>query len=158
MIASHMTVSAAGIALIKRFEGFRAQAYRDSVGIWTIGYGHTGADVTANLSIDVTQADALLQADLAEATTAVISLVKVPLQQPQFDALTSFAFNLGAKALAGSTLLRKLNTSDYLGAAAEFERWSHAGARVLPGLLRRRIAERTLFLTPDTTTNAIALR
>ncbi|WP_266156493.1 lysozyme [Dyella silvatica] len=157
MMASRMTVSATGIALIKRFEGFRAQAYRDSVGIWTIGYGHTGPDVTPGLSIDMAQATALLQADLAQATTAIASLVKVPLQQSQFDALTSFTFNLGAKALAGSTLLRKLNASDYLGAAAEFERWSQAGGQVLAGLLRRRIAERTLFLAPDTATTATSI-
>jgi lysozyme len=157
MIASRMTVSSTGIALIKRFEGLRAQAYRDSVGIWTIGYGHTGPDVTPGLSISTTQADALLQADLAQATTTIASLVKVPLQQAQFDALTSFTFNLGAKALASSTLLRKLNAGDYLGAAAEFERWSHACGQMLSGLLRRRIAERTLFLTPDVTTAAAGI-
>ncbi|RDD82426.1 lysozyme [Dyella tabacisoli] len=150
-----MTVSATGIALIQRFEGCRLVAYRDSVGVWTIGYGHTGPDVQPGMSIDAAQADSLLQADLAHATAAILSLVTVPLRQPQLDALASFVFNLGAKAFAGSTLLRKLNAGDYAGAAAEFPRWSNAGGQPVAGLLRRRIAERTLFLTPDTAAPAV---
>lgn len=77
----------------------------------------------------------------------VSDLVKVPLNQNQFDALVSFAFNLGLGNLKSSTLLKKLNASDYIGASKEFERWNRAGGKVLNGLTRRRIAERDLFLS-----------
>ncbi|XRD77515.1 lysozyme [Dyella marensis] len=143
-----MHTSALGVALIKQFEGLRTCAYLDAAGIWTIGYGHTGDDVRSGFRIDAAQADALLRKDLGTAEEAVRAWVTQPLAQPSFDALVSFVFNVGATAFAGSTLLRKLNEGDMEGAAAEFERWRYAGGRVLPGLLRRRIAERTLFLSP----------
>ena len=148
MNAQTMRTSPLGIALIKQFEGLRTCAYLDAAGIWTIGYGHTGDEVRSGLRIDVAQAEALLRQDLHVAEEAVRALVTQPLAQASFDALTSFVFNVGAAAFGGSTLLRKLNAGDVEGAAAEFERWRYAGGRVLPGLLRRRIAERTLFLSP----------
>ncbi|GAA0690827.1 lysozyme [Dyella sp. SG562] len=148
MNAMGMHTSALGVALIKQFEGLRTCAYLDAAGIWTIGYGHTGDDVRSGFRIDAAQADALLRKDLGTAEEAVRAWVTQPLAQPSFDALVSFVFNVGATAFAGSTLLRKLNEGDMEGAAAEFERWRYAGGRVLPGLLRRRIAERTLFLSP----------
>ena len=150
-----MKTSALGIALIKQFEGLRTCAYLDAAGIWTIGYGHTGEEVRSGARIDAAQADRLLRQDLGVAEEAVRALVTAPLAQASFDALASFVFNVGANAFAGSTLLRKLNAGDPEGAAAEFERWRYAGGRVLPGLLRRRIAERTLFLSPHPAGSAL---
>jgi lysozyme len=150
-----MRTSPLGIALIKQFEGLRTCAYLDAAGIWTIGYGHTGDEVRSGLRIDAAQAEALLRQDLQTAEEAVCALVTQPLAQASFDALTSFVFNVGAAAFGGSTLLRKLNVGDVEGAAAEFERWRYAGGRVVPGLLRRRIAERTLFLSPHAVDTAM---
>lgn len=133
-----------GLDLIKGFEGLRLSAYQDSAGVWTIGYGHTG-NVKPGDRITQAQADELLQKDTAWAQQAVRDQVKVPLSQGQFDALTSFTFNLGAGALEKSTLLKKLNAGDYAGAQAEFGKWVHAGGEVLQGLVRRRAAEADLF-------------
>ncbi len=133
-----------GLDLIKGFEGLRLSAYQDSAGVWTIGYGHTG-NVKPGDRITQAQAEELLQKDTAWAQQAVRDQVKVPLSQGQFDALTSFTFNLGAGALEKSTLLKKLNAGDYAGAQAEFGKWVHAGGQVLQGLVRRRAAEADLF-------------
>ena len=141
-------ISAAGLELIKAHEGLRLSAYRDSGGKLTIGYGHTG-DVQASDVISAHQADALLEVDVASVEAAVRRLVRVPLTQGQFDALVSFVFNLGPGRLAESTLLVKLNAGDYAGAAKEFDRWTKGTFRgkkqSLPGLIRRRAAERALF-------------
>ena len=141
-----MKTSANGIKLIQGFEGLRLKAYQDSVGVWTIGYGHTGSDVTPGLVINQAQADALLARDLERFETGVTRLVQVPLNQNQFDALVSFSYNLGLGSLQGSTLLRLLNADDYAGAAAQFPRWNKAGGKELPGLTRRRAAEQAMFL------------
>jgi len=133
-----------GLDLIKGFEGLRLSAYQDSAGVWTIGYGHTG-NVKPGDRITQAQAEDLLQKDTAWAQQAVRDQVKVPLTQGQFDALTSFTFNLGAGALGKSTLQAKLNAGDYAGAQAEFGKWVHAGGQVLQGLVRRRAAEAELF-------------
>jgi len=156
MKTAPVKTSALGVALIKQFEGLRTCAYLDAAGIWTIGYGHTGEEVRSGVRIDAAQADGLLHQDLRAAEEAVRALVTTPLAQASCDALVSFVFNVGANAFAGSTLLRKLNAGDAEGAAAEFERWRYAGGGILPGLLRRRIAERTLFLSPHPA--GIALR
>jgi lysozyme len=139
-----MSVSEAGLELIRACEGFRPDAYRDAVGVWTIGYGHTG-NVRAGDRITREQGEALLRLDAGCAVEAVGRIVTVPLRQGQVDALVSFVFNLGEGALAGSTLLRKLNAGDAAGAAAEFPKWCHAGNAVLPGLVTRRARERALF-------------
>ncbi len=143
-----LTTSPDGYALIQAHEGRRLAAYRDPVGVWTIGYGHAG-DVQAGDVITPHQAEVLLAADVAVAEAAVRRLVRVPLTQGQFDALVSFVFNLGAGRLSGSTLLAKLNARDYAGAAREFGRWVKGtvdGRKVnLPGLVKRRAAERALF-------------
>lgn len=138
----------AGLDLIKRFEGFKSRAYRDPVGVVTIGWGHTR---TARLGQIVTrqQGEALLRQDIAEFERAVETLVDVPLTDNQFAALVSLAFNIGAGALRRSTLRHKLNAGDYSGAAREFLRWDKAGGRVLKGLSQRRYAEMSLFLRPD---------
>lgn len=139
-----MNASERGIELIKAHEGLRLEAYRDSVGVLTIGYGHTHG-VLEGQAITEQEADAMLREDLKAAENCVEHLVCVPLTQGEFDALCSFAFNLGCSALRNSTLLKKLNDSDYDGAAAEFSRWNHAGGKVLDGLTKRRSAEAERF-------------
>lgn len=139
-----MQISKAGLDLIKQFEGLYLKAYRCPAGVPTIGYGHT-AGVAMGQTITQQQADDYLRRDVRQFERAVARQVSVPLTQGQLDALVSFAFNLGEGALAQSTLLRLLNAGDYAGAAAQFERWNKAGGRVLPGLVRRRAAERALF-------------
>lgn len=140
-----MNVSDDGIDLIKQFEGCRLTAYLCPAGVWTIGYGHTGS-VNKGDAIDEDEADILLRADLRRFERSVSKLVGVPLSQGQFDALVSFAFNLGGGALQRSTLRQKLNRGDYDGAAEQFMKWTRAGGRVLAGLVRRRQAEYELFM------------
>ncbi|HHR0802518.1 TPA: lysozyme [Enterobacter roggenkampii] len=146
-----MQTSEKGIALIKEFEGCKLTAYQDSVGVWTIGYGWTqpvdGKPIRAGMTIKQETAERLLKTGLVSYESDVSRLVKVDLTQGQFDALVSFTYNLGARSLSTSTLLRKLNASDYAGAADEFLRWNKAGGKVLNGLARRREAERALFLS-----------
>lgn len=146
-----MQTSEKGIALIKQFEGCKLTAYQDSVGVWTIGYGWTqpidGKPIRAGMTIKQETAERLLKTGLVSYESDVSRLVKVGLTQGQFDALLSFTYNLGARSLSTSTLLRKLNAGDYAGAADEFMRWNKAGGKVLNGLTRRREAERALFLS-----------
>ena len=144
-----------GLRIVKGFEGLELRAYQDSVGVWTIGYGHTAAagppDVYPGQSITEAEAESILRRDLRKFEGGVRDEVKVPLTSDQFSALVSFSFNVGVGALANSTLLRKLNARDYQGAANEFPRWVKAGGRTLQGLVRRRDAERALFLSQDYT-------
>lgn len=146
-----MQTSDKGIALIKQFEGCKLTAYQDSVGVWTIGYGWTqpvdGKSIRAGMTIKQETAERLLKTGLVSYESDVSRLVKVGLTQGQFDALVSFTYNLGARSLSTSTLLRKLNAGDYAGAADELLRWNKAGGKVLNGLTRRREAERALFLS-----------
>ena len=142
---NNFTYSQNGLNLTKQFEGLDLNAYQDQVGVWTIGYGHTGKDVHPGLTITQQQADNLLMQDTQSAAAAVNRLVTVAINQDEFDALVDFVFNLGQNALAGSTLLRKLNAGDFAGAAAEFPKWCHAGGKVVAGLVRRRQAEQQLF-------------
>lgn len=139
-----MEYSKAGLALTERFEGCRFQAYYDSTGRATIGYGHTEG---VNISDTCTQAQATawLIGDVATAETAVNQLVHVPLTQNEFDALVDFVFNLGAGNFEHSTMLRRLNASDYAGAALEFSKWDRAGGIEVAGILRRRQAEAAEF-------------
>lgn len=141
-----MQTSNNGLNLIKRFEGLRLEAYRDSVGIPTIGYGHTHGVKMGDV-ITGAQADAFLREDLQVAELTINTNVKVKLTQGQLDALASFVFNLGSGNFVKSTLLKKLNTGDYAGAADEFGKWVNAGGKKLPGLVNRRAAEREVFLT-----------
>ena len=141
-----MKISRKGIKLIQDFEGLALKAYKDPIGIWTWGYGSTGPHVTPNKVGTKEEAEQLLKKDLERFEKGVSDLVKVPLNQNQFDSLVSFSFNLGLSSLKSSTLLKKLNASDYIGASKEFERWNRAGGKVLNGLTRRRLAERDLFL------------
>ncbi|WP_277971769.1 lysozyme [Pantoea agglomerans] len=141
-----MNVSLTGLGLIKKFEGFRAEAYRCPAGVWTIGYGHTG-NVKEGDTCTPEQADHWLQEDCLVAELTIGANVKTHLNQNQFDALVSFIFNLGSGNFVGSTLLKKLNVGDYAGAADEFGKWVNAGGRKLPGLVERRAAEKALFVS-----------
>lgn len=145
-----MTISDAGLNLIKRFEGLRLTAYDDGVGVQTLGYGHTRG-VKAGDTCTQEQADEWLREDVADATAAVARLVTADLTQSQRDALISIVFNIGEGAFERSTLLRKLNAGDYEGAANEFPRWNKGGGRVLAGLVKRRAAERELFMSTMST-------
>lgn len=143
-----MKTSQAGIDLIKRSEAFRADAYLCPAGVPTIGYGHTG-DVKLGQRVTEHQAEAILALDLERFEEAVTRLAPAATQN-EFDALVSFAFNLGVAALETSGLLRKFLASDKRGASGEFARWCHARVNgqlvVLPGLVTRRAAEAALFL------------
>lgn len=142
-------ISDACLQLVKHFEGCHLKSYRCPANVLTIGYGHTGPDVKEEMSITQGQADELLKLDMERFENAVRSCVKVPIDQGQFDALVSFAFNCGAQALKASTLLKKLNAVDVIGAAQEFHRWNKGGGKVLKGLVRRRAAEAHLFATGE---------
>ncbi|HGE8301193.1 TPA: lysozyme [Serratia marcescens] len=146
-----MQISKSGIELIKRFEGLRLKAYQDSVGVWTIGYGWTqsvdGKKVGPGMQIDQATADRLLKCGVVQYEQGVNQLVKVRITQGQFDALVSFAYNLGLRSLSTSTLLQKLNDGDKQGAADQFGRWVNAGGKRLDGLVARRAAEREMFLS-----------
>ncbi len=140
-----MKMSQDGIDLVKHFEGFEPAAYRCPAGILTIGYGHTGEDVHEGDEVTEAMAESLLSADLGDAEDAVSHYVDVDLEQCQFDALVSFAFNLGSGALRGSTLLAMLNQGRYDEAQGQFKRWNKAGGKVLAGLTKRREAEAAMF-------------
>lgn len=141
-------ISSRGVDLICEFEGCRLSAYRCPAGVPTIGFGHTKGVKMGDRLPDVAAAKKLLQQDLNnEYIPGVLKSVRVPLTQNQLDALVSLCYNIGVGAIAKSTLIRKLNAGDINGAANEFLRWDKAGGRTLPGLTRRRVAERQLFLS-----------
>lgn len=135
-----------GLALIKKYEGLRTNAYLCPANVWTIGYGHTKG-VSRGMMISHEDAEELLKKDLRYFESAVNSAVKVPVNQNQFDALVSFAFNVGVGAFGGSTLVRLLNRKHYISAAEQFLRWTRGGGKVLPGLVKRRREEYELFMS-----------
>jgi lysozyme len=146
-----------GTKLVHEFEGCHQKcntgfrAYNDPIGVLTIGWGHTnhhGRKFKAGDIWTQTECDAEFASDMERFEAAVKKLVKVPLNQNQFDALVSFSYNCGEGNLKKSTLLRKVNAGDFKGAAAEFSKWNKAGGKVLRGLTRRREAEAKLFMTP----------
>ncbi len=138
------------LALVRHFEGLYLSTYLCPAGVPTIGYGHT-AGVRMGQTIDGLQAEVFLRADMADAAAQVDKLVAAPLTDRQRGALASFVFNLGAGALRDSTLRSMLNNGDYKGAAGQFGRWVYAtvnGEKAqLPGLVKRRAAEKALFET-----------
>ncbi len=149
-----MQTSEKGIKNIKNFEGCSLTAYPDpgtGGAPWTIGYGWThpvdGKPIKPGVTIKQETADRLLKTGLVSYENDVLKMAKGKLTQGQFDALVSFAYNVGSRALSTSTLLKKLNDGDIKGAADEFLRWNKAGGKVLNGLTRRREAERALFLS-----------
>lgn len=168
-----MKMSANGLAVLKHYENCHLEVYPDpasalgkectrrgflatdykSVGNWsafdgkpwTIGWGHTGDEVKPGLVWTQKQADDTLVNDLARFEKAVTSMVKKPINQNQFDALTDFAYNAGEGNLQKSTLLSKVNAGDFKAAADEFPKWRKGGGVVLYGLVKRRAAEQALF-------------
>jgi lysozyme len=139
-----MKLSKAGADLIKKYEGYRLKAYKCPAGVWTIGFGHTG-NVKEGQVITQVQADALFDKDVQKFVEGVNKLVKVEINQNQFDALVSFTYNLGIGALKKSTLLQYVNKKQFDKAANEFDRWNKAGGKVLKGLVNRRNSEEALF-------------
>jgi len=137
-----MQLSAAGLELVKRSEGFRNRIYLDLAGVPSIGYGHRVlATESFPNGIEETEGAEMLARDLHIAEQAVQRLVRVALAQGQFDALVDFCFNLGQGRLAASTLLQDLNKGRYDAAAEQLLRWDHAGAQENAGLKARREAE-----------------
>jgi lysozyme len=141
-----MSLGPKGRALIQSFESLRLQAYQDQRGIWSIAWGHT-AGVVPYQTCSVSDADDWFTQDTQTAVNAVNRTTDVPLSQEQFDALSSFVFNVGAGAEAHSTLLSYVNQRDFAGAADQFLVWNHVNGVPNDGLTRRRQAERALFLS-----------
>ena len=140
-----MEVSENGIKLIKTFEGCRLKAYKCPAGIPTIGYGHTH-NVNMNDTITQEQAEAFLRHDLKIHGDNILKLVKVSLNQNQFDSLVSFEYNVGYGNFARSTMLKMINARKFKDAANQFDKWIYANKKILTGLVKRRKAEKELFL------------
>lgn len=141
-----MQLSAQGLDLIKRFEGFRSHAYTDVAGLSTIGYGHRIVPPESFPNgVTEPQADAILASDVSDVERSVNQLVRVALTQGQYDALVDFCFNLGAGRLAGSSLLRELNAGRYNDAAEQLLLWDHVGGKINLGLKARREADLRLW-------------
>ena len=155
-----MKISKTGLDLIKYFEGLKLKSYPCQAGVPTIGYGTTrinGVPVKLGMTCTEAQAEAWLASDVAQFEKDVNSLVTHELTQSQFDALVSFAYNVGsdidadtvAEGLGDSTLLRLVNRKEYILASAEFLKWNKANGKVSKGLVKRRRAEHLLFLGGD---------
>ena len=143
-----MKTSKNGLNIIKKSEGLRLNSYKCPADVWTIGYGHTKG-VKRGQKITEAKATEYLKGDVGVAERAISMSVKADVTQNQYDALASFILNVGAGAFKKSTLLRKLNKGDYLGAADQFKRWKRGGGKVLKGLVRRRAEEAALFLSDE---------
>lgn len=154
-----MKTSKRALQFIKDHEGLRLKSYKDAVGVWTIGYGHTSdAYFTVEKGQVITNAKAneLLEHDVLEAEAGIDKVLKEPLPNGNmYGAVVSLVFNIGIGAFSKSTLLKKLNKKDYTGAANEFGKWVKGGGRTLPGLVRRRAEEKALFMTPDKLSNKV---
>lgn len=152
-----------GIALIKQFEGLRLKAYPDPAtggDPWTIGYGTTSmagvGKIKKGMEISEVQAESMLVRGLAPIEAAVLKALRVQPSQHQFDALVSLAYNIGVANMSRSSAVKYLNAGDVMRAGMAFLLWNKAGEpkRVMPGLTRRRMAERDLFLKPDAVASA----
>lgn len=145
-----MEMTAEGLALIKRCEGFRGAAYRCPAGVWTIGYGHTGRagppSVTQGTEMSLEDAGTVLAADVAVFEAAVRKQLNRELDDGQFSALVSFAFNVGIAAFRASSVLKAVNAGDFEAVPRRLQLWVKGGGRTLPGLVKRRAAESELFL------------
>ena len=143
-----MIISIPGVELLTHFEGLKLEAYQDSVGVWTIGYGHTKG-VTPSMKITESQASNLLKTELIEYQNYINEMVKVELSQCEYDALVCWVYNLGPTNLRESTLLKVLNQGDKFLVPEQIRRWNRAGGKVLKGLVRRREAEALMFAGRD---------
>ena len=139
-----MNISQEGLDLIKKFEGCELKAYQDSVGVWTIGYGHTKG-VEEGQEITQDEAEDMLASELDEYEGYIRDMVECDLEQCQFDALVAWVYNLGPTNLRSSTMLKRLNKKDFDDVPNQIKRWDKAGGKVLAGLVRRREAESLLF-------------
>ena len=139
-----MNISQEGLDLIKKFEGCELKAYQDSVGVWTIGYGHTKG-VEEDQEITQDEAEDMLASELDEYEGYIRDMVECDLEQCQFDALVAWVYNLGPTNLRSSTMLKRLNANDLDDVPNQIKRWDKAGGKVLAGLVRRREAESLLF-------------
>jgi lysozyme len=156
-----MRITEEGLDVIKEFEGFRSKAYRDAVGVWTIGYGHTsmaGApQVTPDLVVSKAEATDILRRDVEMFARGVRESVHVQLTDQQFSALVSFAYNVGLGGFRSSSVLKAVNARDFDAVPRRLNLWVKAGGRTLPGLVRRRAAEGALFLSATTAKPAEAI-
>ena len=143
-----MQISKTGIELLKHFEGCELKAYQDSVGVWTIGYGHTKG-IYEGLEITQSEAEKMLQDELPEYEGYVTDKVVPLLQQHEYDALVCWVYNLGPTNLSSSTLLKRLNAGEFKDVPFQMKRWDKAGGQPLLGLTRRRNAEALLFKGED---------
>ena len=140
-----MAASAAGVLLISWFEGYAPSAMQPLPGDkWTVGFGHTEA-VVPGTTVNLEQAFKLLKTDISRTERVLSQCIQYPVNQNQFDALTSLAFNIGTIAFANSTLLKCLNEGDLDGVAREWMRWKYFHGKVVPGLERRRALELAVF-------------
>ena len=148
MIRNKMKISENGLELIKKFEGCETTAYQDSVGVWTIGFGHTkGVEEGQTCSIE--DAESMLADEMDEYEGYINNMVKVELQQHEFDALVALVYNLGPTNLGESTMLKVLNGGQFDRVPDEMNRWTRAGGKILEGLVRRRQAESLMFQNLD---------
>ena len=148
-----MNIPQAAIDIIKEFEGLRLEAYRDSAGVWTIGYGTTaaanvGIGPRAGTIITQAQAEEYLRRAVEKFAATIQPMIEKPINDNEWSAFLSLAYNIGPGAFSGSSALRKFNAGDKAGAADAILLWNKAGGKVLNGLQRRREAERALFLKP----------
>jgi GH24 family phage-related lysozyme (muramidase) len=147
---TNMKINEAGLAFIREAEGLRIKAYRDATGIWTIGYGHTSSagapEVVTGLEISVDDAERILAADVKRFAKGVSDAVTVPLNDDQFSALVSFAYNVGLGNFHSSSVLKAVNTGDFDAVPRRLGLWVKAGGKTLPGLVKRRAAEAALFV------------
>jgi lysozyme len=135
-----LSLSAAALVSIATWEGYVGQAYQDIVGVWTIGFGTT-ENVRQGQTLDPVKALQRKLEDMQKFEGAIKTCVKVPLHDHEYSAYISLAYNIGSNAFCNSTLVRKLNASDYAGACKEILRWNKAGGKVVRGLTNRREAE-----------------
>jgi lysozyme len=167
-MTSRLKISSQGYDLIREFEGLRTEAYRDAVGVWTIGYGHTSAAgeprVKPGMAITQDEATEILKRDVETFADGVRRHLKVELTEDKFSALVSFAYNVGLGNFARSSVLKAVNTHDFAAVPRRLALWNKAGGRTLPGLIRRRAAEAALFndegemALPECTTAKPAIR
>ena len=136
------------LALLALDEGTRYTPYRDVVGVLTVCQGHTGPDIAPGKRYTKVECDALLAKDTTEHGRGVLACTKVPLNQNQYDAFVRFTFNVGVNAYCRSTLVKKLNAGDYVGACWALDKWVYAGGKKIQGLVNRRASERNQCLTP----------
>jgi len=147
-MSDKVKISQDGLKLIKKFEGCELKSYQDSVGVWTIGYGHTkGVEEGQEISQD--EAEEMLASELDEYEGYINDMVECDLEQHQFDALVAWVYNLGPTNLRSSTMLKRLNSNDLDDVPNQIKRWDKAGGKVLAGLVRRREAEALMFQNED---------